>query len=116
MKKTTKAVVLSIVVFPGAGHIFLKRYKTAALFLGIFGAAAVMIISNILSRAQLIADRIIAGEIPPDFTTILQEVAKQSEVYSSHHQTIISFSLLILWQLCTFDAYRCAKRPLNLNE
>ncbi len=108
--KVKKAIMLSIFAFPGAGHIFLKHYKMAILFIVSFGAGASVIISNIMQKAQVVADQIVHKEIAVDVTTITQTILEQPDNFSKHTLTVVTWGLLILWQICIVDAYRLAKK------
>ena len=51
MKKSTKAVLLSGLVFPGLGHLYLKRWLEGILLTGVAAYAAYLIVSITLGIA-----------------------------------------------------------------
>ena len=66
MKKSNKAVLLSALVFPGAGHLLLKKRIIGAVLTCASLVALDLIIANMLNRAQEIADKILSGDVAPD--------------------------------------------------
>lgn len=110
MSIVKRAVLLSIFAFPGAGQLLLKRYKSAAVIIGLFIIAVYIISSNIMNKAQVIADQIVAGQIALDVTTITQAILAQPDMYSPHLMTVTAYGVFILWQIAIIDAYRQAKR------
>jgi len=52
MSKTTKAVLLSVFVFPGAGHFFLKKPIHGLILISISLVALVIVINDIMSKAM----------------------------------------------------------------
>jgi len=101
--------MLSVFAFPGAGHLFLKYYPRAILFIVSFSIGASVIVINIMQKAQVVADQIVARQIPLDVTTITQRILEQPDIFSQHTLTAVTWGLVILWQLCIFDSYRLAK-------
>jgi len=109
-----KAVMLSILAFPGAGHLFLRRYKSAVLLIASFCVGVYIIASNIMAKAQVIADKIVYQEIALDVETITQAILDQPDIYSAHTLTVTAYGLFIIWQISIFDAYRQAKKQITL--
>jgi len=70
MKKSIKAVLLSALVFPGAGHLLLKKRIIDAVLTCASLVALYLIIANMLNRAQEIADKILSGDVAPDAADI----------------------------------------------
>ena len=89
MKKTEKAFLLSVLVFPGTGHVLLKRY--------IAGFSLII---------MEIADKIKSGEPSPDLSVILELLSHQSasaEVQSINTSMVV---LLVAWLVGVVDSYR----------
>lgn len=66
MKKSTVAVLLSLLVFPGAGHIYLKRRQRALVFIALAVLSGGYFAMDIFDRANAIAQRIMAGSMDID--------------------------------------------------
>lgn len=98
MKKSTKAVLLSGLVFPGLGHLYLKRWVAGVVLSG--GAAfAIYYISSIAMTIVLdVSHKIETGTIPADIATVSNAVSQQ---FSSTEQAtnLASITLLVCWVL-----------------
>jgi TM2 domain-containing membrane protein YozV len=105
MKYSTKAALLSGLVFPGVGHLYLKRWLRGTLLAA--GAAVVswFLVSLAVSSAMDIAGKIQNGDVPPSAEAISTMVSKasQSNELSTDIATMI---LLVLWVVGIVDSYR----------
>jgi len=109
MSKSTKAVLLSALVFPGAGHLFLKKRIPGAALICASLAALYLIISNMLERAQQIADKILSGEVNLDEAAIAELLSRQPTVGESQPLDIAWVVLIISWLIGIVDSYRCSR-------
>ncbi|MES2742142.1 MAG: hypothetical protein V4754_14500 [Pseudomonadota bacterium] len=75
MKRSIKAALLSAVVFPGAGHVFLGRGRRACLFLAPAAVAAMYMVSQVYARAAAIVDQVMSGTLAPDLELIMARVS-----------------------------------------
>lgn len=66
MSRSTNAVLLSVLVFPGAGHIYLKRRRRALLFIVPTLTAATYFGMDLFKRASVIANEIMSGSMGMD--------------------------------------------------
>jgi len=66
MSRSTIALLLSALVFPGAGHLYLKRRGRALLFIVPTLVAAGWFIMDATRRASDIVDQIMAGKMDAD--------------------------------------------------
>jgi len=106
ISKPGKAVLLSALVFPGAGHFYLKKKITGSVLAGSAFFGLYSIVSGILERAQLIADKIVSGEIQPDMTIISELVSSQSSGAEAQSLSIATTVLIISWVIGIVDSYR----------
>lgn len=105
MKKSTKAVLFSSLVFPGAGHFLLRRYFTGSLLFFVAALAIYLITSNAAQVALEVVQEIESGVALPDIesiTTLVREKLQKSEEIT--HNSTISF--IALWLIGIFDSYR----------
>lgn len=109
MNKSLKAALLSALVFPGAGHFFLKKYLRGALLTGATLAAFAVIISQAVARAQQIAEQIQRGEVRLDVTAIAEAVTKQAAGADTDLLNLASAVLLSCWLIGILDAYRSGR-------
>src|SRR5215813_4856949 len=105
MKYSMKAALLSGLVFPGVGHLYLKRYLRGALLAGGAAAAAFFLVSVAVNSALDIADKIQGGDVPANAEAIAEMVSKASK--SNERSTDIATAILIaLWVIGIVDSYR----------
>lgn len=109
MKKSNKAVLLSALVFPGAGHFLLKKRISGAILAAASLAALYLIISNMLERAQQIVDKILSGEVNPDEAAIAELLSRQPAGSESQLLDIAWAVLIISWLIGIVDSYRCGR-------
>ena len=108
MNQSNKAVLLSALVFPGAGHFKLKKYIPGTVLACASLAALYLIIADMLKRAMEVSDKILSGEVSPDVATISQLISSQSG--SETQQLDIAWAVLIVsWLIGIVDSYRCGK-------
>ena len=74
MDRTKKAILLSILVFPGAGHFFLKKYVSAILLMSIAFSSFYYLTVKMFERSQAITEQIQRGEINTNLMEITQRV------------------------------------------
>ena len=97
MTRRMKAVLLSACVFPGLGHLYLKRFGSGvtlavAAFLSLY-----VLVSKTVERAVAISERIQRGEIPPDITAISDYVSAQAAGGETLSINLATFVLIIVW-------------------
>ena len=109
MQNIEKAVLLSALLFPGSGHIFLKCYRVGTALIITALVASYFLIYGVIHQALVLADKIIYGEIQPDLSTILALVSHQStsaELQSVNAETMV---LLVVWLVGLVDIYRVGR-------
>ena len=106
MKKSTKAALLSAFIFPGLGHIFLKKYIPGFVLVGFSITCIYYLISKTMEHALQIVDKIQSGSVPLDATAIADLAAKQSTGAESLLLNIASVAILICWIIGIIDSYR----------
>lgn len=110
LKKSTKAALLSGLVFPGAGHLFLKKPVTAIILAGVSLAALYVIVSQAIERAQIIIDEILSKGVQPDMASITELVSQQSSGAETQIVSIATLALIIAWLIGIADAYRLGRK------
>jgi len=109
MKKATKVTLLSLFVFPGAGHLLLKKYAIAAGFIISFTYLLLGLIKKVHNKTQQVIESIIQGEVPMEISAIREALIAKGAL-EHPDMTFISCLLLIIWCIAAFDAYRIATR------
>ena len=109
MKKSTKAVLLSAFVFPGAGHVYLKRYLFGAVLAGAALAALYVFVSGAVGQALQITAMIERGELHPDVAAIADLVSQQPMGADAQIINIATAVLIITWLIGIVDSYRIGR-------
>ena len=109
MKKADKALLLSAVVAPGAGHFFLKRYVPGTLLLGLALISFIVIVRDVMQRASVVVDKILSGAVPADFQTIMALVSATPADSAFSTLNIATYVLMGCWMIGMFDSYRIGK-------
>lgn len=106
MKKSVKAALISAFIFPGLGHIYLKKYLVGILLAGISFVSIYYIISNAVEIAMEISKKIESGAIPPDAAAISALVSQQANAANSQLANIATSVFFICWSIAIIDSYR----------
>lgn len=109
MNRSTKSVLLSAFVFPGVGHVYLKRFTAGALLATIAFISLYFIVSAAVERALQIADKIRSGEIQADVAVITELVAKSAPGADAQPVTIATAVLILVWLIGIVDSYRVGR-------
>ena len=109
MKKSTKAALLSAFVFPGAGHIYLKKYFPGLLLVGVSSLGIFYLISNIVEKASQLVEKIQLGHVQADATAINQLLSSQSTGTESQLLSIATIAIAICWIIGIVDSYRIGR-------
>ena len=115
MKQTIKVTLLSVLVFPGVGHLVLKKYPIALAFIASASYLLFGIISEVIDKTQMIVDSVLRGDIPMEATAIRQALFDQ-QVLAGQNQTFVMYLLVLIWAIAAFDAYRLANKNSQTNS
>jgi hypothetical protein len=109
MKKSTKAVLLSAFVFPGAGHLYLKKYLPGSILAGVSLVGVYYLVTTTVERAWEIAEKIQSGAVQLDAATVTELVSQQSAGTDSQIVNIATLAIIICWVLGIIDSYRAGR-------
>ena len=105
MKPSIKAALLSGLVFPGVGHLYLRRYLRGVLLAAGAAASSYFLVSVALNSAFDIAGQIQSGVVPLNAESVSALVAKASQ--GSQQSTDIATAILFaLWIVGIVDSFR----------
>ena len=111
MKISLKAALLSALVFPGCGHLILKKYLAAALLAGISIACVYFMLTSSLKIAEDIVAQIQSGQIPLDENHIEAAVMKaEQSAQGVWWADLTAYLLGICWFAGVLDSYRLGRR------
>ncbi len=109
MKKSTKAALLSALVFPGLGHLYLRRYLPGSLLaLGALLAVGFLTVTAVAVATDIVA-RIQAGAVPPDILAVHRLVLDELRE-SGRSADLATLILMTLWVTGIAGAYSAGLR------
>lgn len=106
MKRSSKAALLSGLIFPGIGHIVLKQYLRGSVLMLFALVALSVIVTRIYQQALTIVDRINSGDIPVDTGAIVEMVSNSTSGADSFIENIAVLVLGACWLIGIIDSYR----------
>ena len=106
MTKASKAALLSGLVFPGAGHLLLRRHLRGSVLMLSALAALSIIVRTAFRRALTVVDQIIGSDIPVDTGQIAEMVANSSSGANGLAENAALFIFLVCWLIGVIDSYR----------
>ncbi|MBT9569385.1 MAG: hypothetical protein IV085_13940 [Thiobacillus sp.] len=106
MSRTTIAVMLSALVLPGAGQVYLKRYWRGGVFAAASLACMWVIMAEILRRASSVLAQIEAGAGAPDVAQIASLAALASQGAGTGRLPLVTLLLALCWIASVADAFR----------
>lgn len=109
MKKSTKAALLSAFLFPGVGHIYLKKYTAGVMLAGVSFAAIYYLITKAIAKAFEISEKIQSGDIQLDIEAITKLVSQQSSGTDAKLLNLATIALVICWLIGILDSYRAGR-------
>jgi len=109
VKKSTKAALLSAFVFPGVGHLYLKKYTAGILLAGASFAAIYYLIAKAVETAVEISEKIQSGDVQMDVGAITQLVSQQASGIDAQMLNIATTALGICWLIGIVDSYRAGR-------
>jgi uncharacterized protein DUF6677 len=106
LRKSIKAALFSAFIFPGSGHLLLKKYVQGVLLVSISTVCLYFLISNTVEIAQEISDKILSSEIPIDVDSIRKAISMQLESRDTQLINISTYLFFICWLISIIDSYR----------
>ncbi len=95
MTKSTKALLLSALVYPGTGQLLLKRYHAGIAFIIISSFSLYFILNNTYKIASKIIENITIGGNTVDFTNLLSMVSQSETSQLNNAVTILSITWFV---------------------
>jgi hypothetical protein len=108
MKRSIKAALLSGLVFPGLGHIYLKRYVQGLLLASGAALAIYFVVSTAVHTALDIVEKIEGGGVPLDVKAITDLVSQQSRG-TEQLTNVATIALLAFWTIGIAESYRVGR-------
>lgn len=106
MKKSSKAALLSGLVFPGIGHIFLREYIRGSALVALSLAALSVVVTKAYQHAMLVVDQIVSGDVSMEAGAIAQAVSNSTNAADSLVENAAVIVLVACWLAGIIDCYR----------
>ena len=106
MKRSTKAALLSGLIFPGVGHLALKQYLRGSILMLSALIALTVIVTKAVKQALAIVDKINSGEISLEAGAITELVSKSTAGAEGSILNIATFVVVACWLIGIIDSYR----------
>ncbi|HHH43448.1 MAG TPA: hypothetical protein ENK49_04850 [Gammaproteobacteria bacterium] len=113
MKRSTRAALLSAFIFPGAGHLYLKKYLAGAVLAGISLTAMYRVVSDTIGKAYQISEQLLNGAAPLDAGAISELVAGQTTGSEARSMNMAMAAFIICWLIGIVDSYRAGRVPVD---
>lgn len=108
MKRPLKAALLSALVFPGSGHLYLKQFKRGAgILVTTFVCISILVVSAV-KQALSIVEQLKDSGGAIDINKINELAIQSSQNSDSLFTQIALYLLIICWGFALIDAYRLA--------
>ena len=109
MNKSKKAALISALVFPGAGHLYLKKYLSGTILLGAtLGSLSYLIVKTVEITLQ-ITEEIQAGKVQLNVMEITELVSEQTAGSEAQLYDIATAVIFISWLVGIIDSYRIGR-------
>ena len=108
MKASSKAALLSALVFPGVGQMYLKRYLRGLIPMVLVLTGLGVLIARATFRALEVLDKIQAGGGVPDMN-VASNLAATSAASSDPYSSFIVLVMFCCWLFSVIDAYMLGK-------
>jgi hypothetical protein len=109
MKKSSVAVLLSAFVFPGAGHLYLKRYGIGVALATASLAATAYLFSKVMAMALKISEGIQSGAVPLDVEVVTRMLSEQPGGTDGRPMNFAVAAFAMCWLVGVVDAYRLGR-------
>jgi hypothetical protein len=108
MKRSSTALLLSGLVFPGTGQMFLQRHVRGLCFLVPAAIALSMLGRDLILSAHDISGLIMAGQMAPDLASIAAEVERRG---AGAGNTWAALVLIGAWAASVIDVWLLGRVP-----
>lgn len=110
MKGSTKAMIYSAIVFPGAGYFILKKHRLGSVFVVLTVILLGAVMYDVYYRAQIIAEQILLGNISLNPIAIRQAIIDTQGVFSAGLLSGLTYALMALWLVGMIDIIRLSMK------
>ncbi|GGP42120.1 MULTISPECIES: hypothetical protein [Shewanella] len=105
MKKSIYAALMSAIICPGSGQLWLGKKWLGWGFISVSVVCIALLMNHLISRAQVIAEQILAGNIANDLNSIYAEVSKVALDTQSTELSQLTWFFIANWVLSIASAF-----------
>jgi hypothetical protein len=114
VKRATRAALISGLVFPGLGHLYLRKYLVGLILLGLAGWSLFSIATGIYATALAVVSEIESSGMAIDSASVSQLIAERAE-QAARSSRIPTWVLLACWLTGIVDSARIGRAQERLN-
>ncbi|MEN6376032.1 MAG: DUF6677 family protein [Smithella sp.] len=122
MNLATKAALYNALLFPGWGHIYLKKYRRGIVYIvtilaGIFSLcwSIAQVALTILRAKPFKKGAVDINTVFNLSTETIKAITERGGATSNYILLILSF-IIFLWLFSIIDAYRIGKKQMQINS
>jgi TM2 domain-containing membrane protein YozV len=117
MKISYKAALLSTFVFPGIGHLYLKRYwRGLVIMFFVFTGLGYMIWSATISALNRLDDAMVNLQGGATNMQELSDIVGSKMLTSDPYHEAVFYVIVCVWIFAVIDAYRIGKQRESQDE
>ena len=109
MSKSIQAVLLSALVFPGAGHFFLKKHVLGCVLAVISGICLYLLLSTVFGISSEINTKIQTGEMVFDTQVINDTVREKLTGGGYEYLGTSALIFIICWIIGVIDSFKAGR-------
>lgn len=109
MSRSTNAVLLSALVLPGAGHLYLKHFRRGIALIAISLVCLWIFVNRVMRQASTVLEKLESEGAVLDAGQLSDLVTQTSNSSGSAAVTVATLVLVGCWVLGIADAYRLGK-------
>ena len=116
MKASIKAALLSALVFPGSGQMYLKRYVRGLIpMVLVLAGLGVLIVQAAIGALQVLDKMQIQLQGGTVDMNAVSNLAAGSSTHGDPYSSLISIGIAVCWIFSVIDAYRLGKEKDRRN-
>ena len=115
MKRSTKAALISGLVFPGLGHIYLRSFVIGLVLLCLAGGALYTVANTAIETAYEVAGEIENSGMAVDSASISRLVEQRSQ-QAGQSANMAEWLLMACWLVGIIDSYRIGRKQERQQE
>ncbi|GGY32634.1 hypothetical protein GCM10011297_01940 [Bacterioplanes sanyensis] len=116
VKESTKAVLLSTLVFPGMGHFYLKKPLAGVMLFGASTVCLFYILTTVVSVTKKVMANITVADLPLDIAQITELVQQSMAAVDGSSANTATWVLIVLWVIAALDAARLGRAVQQAKE